>query len=157
MHRPRRSAWMGSAESRRFDRRGIDGVSLRSEGCERNDYLIRGTIHRHSARGRRLAVQVVAYIGIAVSGIIPQAPVELKRLIELIDPLARVIDWRWVVRRDSGRLHRQGGRSWKTSHRGNRRNEGGAPSRDVDAAFCLFACITPILNSSFRPLQTLHD
>jgi hypothetical protein len=42
--------------------------------------------------------EVVAYVGVAVSGIIPQAPVKWKRLIKLVDPLAGVIDGRRNVR-----------------------------------------------------------
>jgi hypothetical protein len=38
--------------------------------------------------------EVVAYVGVAVSGIVAQAPVKRKRVIKLVDPLARVIDGR---------------------------------------------------------------
>ena len=45
-----------------------------------------------------LPVEVVAYVGVAVSGIIPQTPVKWKRVIQLVDLLAGVIDRRRNVR-----------------------------------------------------------
>jgi hypothetical protein len=45
-----------------------------------------------------LPVEVVAYVGVAVGGIIPQAAVEWERLIKLIDPLAGIVDGRRNVR-----------------------------------------------------------
>src|SRR5882757_7987179 len=46
---------------------------------------------------RRLPVEIVAYVGVAIGRIEPQATVEWKGMIELRDPLARVADgWRNV-------------------------------------------------------------
>jgi hypothetical protein len=45
-----------------------------------------------------LPVEVVAYVGVAVGGIIPQAAVEWERLIQLVDPLAGIVDGRRNVR-----------------------------------------------------------
>ena len=109
----------------------------------------------------RLSVEIVAQVGVAVGGIVPQALVKLKRLIELTNPLARVADGRRVVRSGSRRLPQQG-RTWEPTRRGRRWNETGATSRDLDVAFRrlafrLFARIAPALTGSFRPLQPLHD
>ena len=58
------------------------------------------------------AAEVVAYVGVAVAGIIAQAPVEWKRLVGLDDAVARAVDGGRVVRGDSqGRAQR--GRSRK--------------------------------------------
>jgi hypothetical protein len=109
----------------------------------------------------RLSVEIVAQVGVAVGGIVPQALVKLKRLIDLTNPLAGVADGRRVVRSDSRPLPHQG-RTWEPTRRGRRRNETGTTSRDLDVAFRrlafrLFARITPALSGSFRPLQPLHD
>lgn len=109
----------------------------------------------------RLSVEIVAQVGVAVGGIVPQALVKLKRLIELTNPLARVADGRRVVRSGSRRLPQQG-RTWEPTRRGRRWNQTGATSRDLDRAFRrlafrLFARIAPALTGSFRPLQPLHD
>jgi hypothetical protein len=109
----------------------------------------------------RLSVEIVAQVGVAVGGIVPQALVKLKGLIELTNPLARVADGRRVVWSGSRRLPQQG-RTWEPTRRGRRWNETGATSRDLDVAFRrlafrLFARIAPALTGSFRPLQPLHD
>src|SRR5262245_53363617 len=46
---------------------------------------------------RPLPSEVVAYVGVAVSGIKPQAPVKRKRVIQLIDLRAGIGDRRWDV------------------------------------------------------------
>src|SRR4249920_1324516 len=109
----------------------------------------------------RLSVEIVAQVGVAVGGIVPQALVKLKGLIELTNPLAGVADGRRVVRSGNRRLPQQG-RTWEPTRRGRRWNETGATSRDLDVAFRrlafrLFARIAPALTGSFRPLQPLHD
>jgi hypothetical protein len=103
----------------------VIGADVRPDwGCNRwHIWRTIGAVHARRVR-LRSAVQVVAYVGIAVSGIIPQASVELKRLIELIDPLARVIDRRWVVRRNS---------RWRDNARGAA-SVGYRNRRDIDAA-----------------------
>jgi hypothetical protein len=46
-----------------------------------------------------LPVEVVAYVGVAVGGIIPQAPVKWKRLIKLVDLPTGVVDGRLLGQR----------------------------------------------------------
>ena len=71
-----------------------------------------GTISRseQSARQQRqlpLSGEIVAYVLVAICGIVPQAPVEWKRLIKLLDPLAGVVDRRRNVGRRGGLGQRQ--------------------------------------------------
>ena len=54
------------------------------------------------------AVQVVAYVSIAIGRIIPQTSVQWKGLIKLVDALAGVIDGGWVVRGDRWRHDARG-------------------------------------------------
>ena len=49
-------------------------------------------------------VEIVANVGVAIGGIVPQALVELEGLIVLRDLGARVSDWRRIVGSSSRRL-----------------------------------------------------
>src|SRR6516165_6391787 len=47
------------------------------------------------------AAELRAHVGVAVSGAVPQAPVQLKGLIGLNDPVAGAVDVRRIVRSNS--------------------------------------------------------
>jgi len=71
----------------------------------------RGELLGSAKSGLPLPVHVVAYVGVAIGGIIPQARVKWKRVIKLVDPLARVVDGRRNVRSRRWLGQRQRGRA----------------------------------------------
>ena len=69
-----------------------------------NDYLA-GPKAGSCVRAERLrsAAEVVAYVGVAVAGIVAEAAVQWKRLVGLNDAVAGAVDGGRVVRGDSQR------------------------------------------------------
>jgi len=84
----------------------------------------------------RSAVQVVTNVGVPVGGIEPQASVEWKGMIELVDPLAGVVDGRRDVRSYRGR--RRDPRLAASPRQRERCCVGTAPSRNPAWTFGLF-------------------